>query len=254
MYSNSHSFPQEYSFLSLFENPYNVTDYGLLDVQGIKDMQNLAKRAIRRYNNIIQSIDDIANVHVYSTNVSRVIDSATAFIKTIKIYLDEMRKNNLNKTEEIKIKNTQSLIFDQNEKETVAIDRKSYEYKEKSFNMLLRKEIDNYKNNNYFQNDEMLNYIHIYNDRNKDIVLSPHIACPLFFDVINSNNRMKVNKNLKILENRYIQNVISNIKKTLHLKEISSIVGESVMSMCVFEVALNNTRNQFCSLIDVCNI
>jgi len=65
---------------------------------------------------------------------------------------------------------------------------------------------------------------------------------------------MKVNKNLKILENRYIQNVISNIKKTLHLKEISSIVGESVMSMCVFEVALNNTRNQFCSLIDVCNI
>jgi len=23
------------------------------------------------------------------------------------------------------------------------------------------------------------------------------------------------------------------------------------MSMCIFEVALNNTRNQFCSLVDV---
>lgn len=252
LYSNSANFPKQYIFLSLFDNPYNISEYGLLDIQGIKDMQNLAKRAIRRYNNITQTIDSISDVHIYSTNVTRVVDSAAAFVSTLKIHLDEIQKNKLNKLEEIKTKYIYDPIYEQDEMETLSIDRRNYEYSEKTINMLLESDIDNYEDDfSYFQNEEILKYINIYKDRSKDIILSPHIACPLFNEEINSEDKTEINENIKILEDRYIQGVVNSIKENLNLEEVPSIVGESVMSMCIFEVALNNTRNQFCSLIDV---
>jgi len=213
----------------------------------------LAKRAIRRYNNITQTIDDIANVHIYSTNVTRVVDSAAAFVSTFKIHLDNMHKNSVNDNEETNnIKHTQDSIFEQDEEETLAFDRRDYEFSEKEINILLETDVDNYEDDfSYFQNDKILKYINIYKDRSQDIVLSPHIACPLFNEEVDSDEKKEINENIKILENSYIQSVINDIKENLHIEEVPSIVGESVMSMCIFEVALNNTRNQFCSLINV---
>jgi len=252
LYTNSKSFSKEYTFLSFFENPYNQSEYGLLDIQGIKDMQNLAKRALHRYSNITQTIEDLSNIHIYSTNVTRVVDSAAAFLSTFKIYIDEIHKNNITENNKLNSKHFNEVqIIEQDEEETLSIDRRNDEYNEKKINMLLEEDIDNYEDDfSFFQNNELLKYINIYKDRSKDIILSPHIACPLFNEEINGSDRTEINNNIKELENKYIQSVVNNARKKLNLDEVPNVVGESIMNMCIFEVALNNTRNQFCSLID----
>jgi len=252
LYTHSKSFPKEYSFLSLFENPYNESEYGLLDIQGIKDMQNLAKRALHRYSNITQTIEDLSNIQIYSTNVTRVVDSAAAFISTFKIHLDEIHKNNITENKALFAKHFNEVqIIEQDEEDSLSIDRRSIEYNEKKINMLLEEDIDNYEDDfSFFQNDELLKYINIYKDRSKDIILSPHIACPLFNEEINGDDKTIINNNIKELEDKYIHSVVNSIRKKLNIKEVPNVVGESIMSMCIFEVALNNTRNQFCSLID----
>jgi len=250
LYSNSKLFPEKYEFLSLFKNPYSENDYGLLDIQGVKDMQNLAKRAIHRYGGIIDTIDDLSKVRTYSTNISRVVDSAAAFISTLKIHLDEINEGDDNENDNVRV-DKETPIIEQDALETLSIDIRNFDYDEYKINSLLESDLNNYEDDfNYFKNDEILKYINIYEDRNKDIILSPHIACPLFSEEIDSKDRKEINDNIKLLQSKYIQGVNSNLKKVLNLHEEPDI-GDSIMSMCIFEVALNNTRNQFCSLVDV---
>jgi len=251
LYSNSKLFPEKFEFLSFFENPYRENDYGLLDIQGVKDMQNLAKRAIHRYGNITNTIDDLSKIRIYSTNVSRVVDSAAAFISTIKIYLDEMNEGDDNENDNVRV-DKETPIIEQDALEALSIDIRNFEYDDYKINALLESDINNYEDDfSYFKNDEILKYINIYEDRNKDIILSPHIACPLFSEEINSEDRdrTEINNNIKLLQKKYIHGVNSNLMKVLNLREEPDI-GDSIMNMCIFEVALNNTRNQFCSLID----
>jgi len=240
-------------------------------------MQNLARRAIRRYSNITRTIDDISNIRIYSTNVTRVIDSAAAFISTFKIHLDEMHEISNIENDNVTVSSgSESLIEEQDEIETIPISKRNIvlnenkiieqdkeeiltfkrrnddELNEKKIKVLLESDLDNYEDDfSYFQNDELLQYINIYKNRSEDIVLSPHIACPLFSEETSGEDRKEIDENIKFLEKKYIQDVINSIEKTLNLDNVPDIVGESVMSMCIFEVALNNTRNQFCSLIDV---
>ncbi|OUM69890.1 hypothetical protein PIROE2DRAFT_2081, partial [Piromyces sp. E2] len=276
LYSNINTIPKQFSFLSFFENPYNVSEYGLLDIQGVKDMQNLARRAIHRYSNITKTINDLSNIRIYSTNVTRVIDSAAAFISTFKIHIDEIHEignienDNItvsSDTETVKVieqdeietlsinrrsvVSNENKIIEQDKDEVLTFSRRDSEVNEEKIKVLLESDLDNYEDDfSYFQNDELLQYINIYKNRSEDIVLSPHIACPLFNEEVNGEDRKEINDNIKSLESRYIKDVINSIERTLNLKNIPDIVGESVMSMCIFEVALNNTRNQFCSLID----
>jgi len=248
--SKSELFPEKFSFLVFFKNPYNKSNYGSLDIQGVRDMQNLAKRAMNRYNNIIKTINDLSKVRIYSTNVSRVIDSAAAFVSTLKIHLDEMNGIDSNEDDNVKVDKENSIVEEDIPLETISVEKRNSKYDENKVKMLLETDINNYEDDfSYFQNDEILKYINIYKDRSKDIILSPHIACPLFNEEINSKDNAKIKDNIKLLEDKYIQGVNNNLMKALNLDEVPT-VGESIMSTCIFEVALNNTRNQFCSLID----
>jgi len=248
--SKSESFPEKFSFLVFFENPYSESDYGALDIQGVKDMQNLARRAMNRYDNIIKTINDLSKVRIYSTNVSRVVDSAAAFVSTLKIHLDEMNEIENNEDDDVKVDKENSIIEDDTPLETLSVEKRALKNDENKLKMNQESDNNNYEDDfSYFQNDEILKYINIYKDRSKDIILSPHIACPLFNEEVNSKDNAKIKDNIKLLENKYIHGVNDNLVKVLNLDEVPSI-GESIMSTCIFEVALNNTRNQFCSLID----
>ncbi|ORX41663.1 hypothetical protein BCR36DRAFT_587874, partial [Piromyces finnis] len=277
LFSNIGSLPKHFPFLLFFENPYNVTEYGLLNIQGIKDMQNLAIRAIHRYRNITNTIDDLSKIHIYSTNVTRVVDSAAAFISAFKTHLDEIKevevKNN-NATVNDKKENQNIEATEQAEMETLLLDRRNFipnknkiteqdngelltihkrnmEFSESKIKIQLESDLKNYKNDyNFFQKGDLLKYINIYKNRSEDIILSPHIACPLFNEEVNGEDRNEIKDNIKILENKYIQDVTNNVENFLNLKNIPNIVSESIMSICIFEVALNNTRNKFCNLID----